>query len=128
MDQVAFYDLLAELDQFELVRLKEEPRPGELPLFQGDEVIGAFAPAHESDESLTAHVLLENLACKAGAVHAALRHRLWDPVHPVIGAGEEASRSLPAGRQPRQSDRGATGLTPSARVRHQGVLRGADAR
>ena len=50
--------------------MKEEPRPGELPLFNGDEVVGAFAPAHESDESLTAHVLLENLACKAGAVHA----------------------------------------------------------
>ncbi len=75
MDQAAFYELLAELDQFELVRLKEEPRPGELPLFNGDEVIGAFAPAHESDESLTAHVLLENLACKAGAVHAT-RHLL----------------------------------------------------
>ena len=95
MDQAAFYELLAELDQFELVRLKEEPRPGELPLFHGDEVIGAFAPAHESDESLTAHVLLENLACKAGAVHAT-RHLLAstgvDPtsIPYVIGAGEEA--------------------------------------
>jgi betaine reductase len=95
IDQAAFYELLAELDQFELVRMKEEPRPGELPLFNGDEVIGAFAPAHESDESLTAHVLLENLACKAGAVHAT-RHLLAstgvDPtsIPYVIGAGEEA--------------------------------------
>ncbi len=95
MDQAAFYELLAELDQFELVRLKEEPRPGELPLFHGDEVIGAFAPAHDSDESLTAHVLLENLACKAGAVHAT-RHLLAatgvDPtsIPYVIGSGEEA--------------------------------------
>lgn len=95
IDQAAFYELLAELDQFELVRLKEEPRPGELPLFDGDEVIGAFASAHESDESLTAHVLLENLACKAGAVHAT-RHLLAstgiDPtsIPYVIGAGEEA--------------------------------------
>ncbi len=31
LDQATFYELLAELDQFELVRLKEEPRPGELP-------------------------------------------------------------------------------------------------
>ncbi len=95
IDQATFYELLAELDQFELVRLKEEPRPGELPLFHGDEIVGAFAPAHDSDESLTAHVLLENLACKAGAVHAT-RHLLAatgvDPtsVPYVIGAGEEA--------------------------------------
>ena len=95
MDQATFYELLAELDQFELVRLKEEPRPGELPLYDGDEVVGAFAPAHGSDESLTAHVLLENLACKAGAVHAT-RHLLAtsgvDPasIPYVIGAGEEA--------------------------------------
>ena len=95
MDQATFYELLAELDQFELVRLKEEPRPGELPLYDGDEVVGAFAPAHASDESLTAHVLLENLACKAGAVHAT-RHLLAtsgvDPtsIPYVIGAGEEA--------------------------------------
>ena len=95
IDQLAFYELLADLDQFELVRLKEEPRPGELSLFNGDEVVGAFAPAHGSDESLTAHVLLENLACKAGAVHAT-RHLLAstgvDPtsIPYVIGAGEEA--------------------------------------
>jgi betaine reductase len=95
LDQLAFYELLAELDQFELVRLKEEPRPGELPLFNGEDVVGAFAPAHEADESLTAHVLLENLACKAGAVHAT-RHLLAasgvDPtsIPYVIGAGEEA--------------------------------------
>jgi glycine/sarcosine/betaine reductase complex component C subunit beta len=95
IDQLAFYELLAELDQFELVRLKEEPRPGELPFYDGDEIVGAFAPAHESDESLTAHVLLENLACKAGAVHATRRLLASTGVDPasipyVIGAGEEA--------------------------------------
>ena len=95
MDQLAFYELLAELDQFELVRLKEDPRPGELPLFQGDEIVGAFAPAHESDESLTAHVLLENLACKAGAVQATRTLLASTGVDPtsipyVISAGEEA--------------------------------------
>jgi len=95
MDQATFYELLAELDQFELVRLKEEPLPGELTLFEGEEIVGAFAPAHESDESLTAHVLLENLACKAGAVHATRTLLASTGVDPgsipyVIGAGEEA--------------------------------------
>jgi hypothetical protein len=95
LDQSAFYELLAELDQFELVRMKEEPRPGELPLFEGDELVGAFAPAHEADESLSAHVLLENLACKAGAVQATralLASTGSDPasIPYVIAAGEEA--------------------------------------
>ena len=95
MDQATFYELLAELDQFELVRLKEEPRPGELPLFDGDAVVGAFAPAHEADESLSAHVLLENLACKAGAVHATRALMASTGADPasipyVIAAGEEA--------------------------------------
>jgi glycine/sarcosine/betaine reductase complex component C subunit beta len=93
--QDAVYELLAELDRFELVRLKDEPRPGELPLLQGDEVVGAFAPAHDRDESLSAHVLLENLACKAGAVHATrtlLARTGIDPgsITYVLGAGEEA--------------------------------------
>jgi len=97
MEQDRFYDLLAEIDQFELVRLKDEPDPskGELGLFRGDEVIGAFAPAHELDESLQAHVLLENFTIKASAVHA-LRHLLEtndvDPgsITHAIGCGEEA--------------------------------------
>ena len=37
---------------------------------RASEVVGAFAPDHEHDESLTASVLLENLACMASAVHA----------------------------------------------------------
>jgi len=95
LPQEASYELLAELDQFELVRLKDQPRPGELPLFDGDQVVGAFAPAHDEDESLAAPVLLENLACKAGAVHAAralLASTRVDPasITYVIGAGEEA--------------------------------------
>ena len=53
-------------------------------------------PAHESDESLTARVLLENLACKAGrgardAAPVGARRGV-DPtsIPYVIGAGEEA--------------------------------------
>jgi hypothetical protein len=95
VEQRAFYELLAEVDRFDLVRLKEEPKPGELALYDGGELIGAFASAHEVDESLSANVLLENLACKAGAVHA-LRHLISsadvDPgeIEYVMNAGEEA--------------------------------------
>ena len=35
MDQHAFYELLAEVDQFELMRLGAEPEPGELALHRG---------------------------------------------------------------------------------------------
>ena len=95
MAQRAFYELLAEVDRFGLVRLGEPPADGELELCDGAEAIGAFAAAHEEDEALTAHVLLENLAIKASAVHA-LRHLLAtsgiDPasITHAIGCGEEA--------------------------------------
>ena len=95
LEQSAFYRLMAELDQFDLVKLGESPGAGELPLFEGAEVVGAFAGAHEADESLSAQVLLENLACKAGAVHATrfmLAQSGVDPdsVSYVMGSGEEA--------------------------------------
>jgi len=95
IDQAAFYELLAEVDQFDLVRPKEEPKPGDVALFSGDEVVGAVTGAHEVDEALQAPILLENLAIKASAVHA-LRDLLArtgaDPetIGLVIGAGEEA--------------------------------------
>ncbi len=95
LTQQAFYDLMIELDQFELIRMKEEPRAGELALYQGEDVIGSFAPGHESDEALSAAVLLENLACLAGAVHATRSLVARSGIDPstidhVIGSGEEA--------------------------------------
>lgn len=56
---------------------------------------GFVAAAHDVDESLRAHVLLENLACKASGVLALLRllhDRHVDPgsVDYVIGCAEEA--------------------------------------
>jgi betaine reductase len=95
MPQHEFYGLLAELDQFDLLRLGAEPEPGQLPLYDGGEIVGAFAAAHAADESLSAHVLLENLCCKASGVHA-LRHLLGagaadpDEIAYAIGCGEEA--------------------------------------
>jgi betaine reductase len=95
MPQGRFYELLAEIDGFDLIRLKEEPAAGELGLYAGEELVGSVAPAHEEDPSLTAHVLLENLSVAAGAVHA-LRDLLVradvDPasIGHAIGCGEEA--------------------------------------
>lgn len=95
MPQRDFYRLLDEVDQFGLVHMGTAPKPGELALRQGAEVIGAFGGDHASDESLAPGVLLENLAAKASGVHA-LRHLLTrtgiDPgsVTHAIGCGEEA--------------------------------------
>jgi hypothetical protein len=95
MDQDRFYELLAEVDQFDLVRLGSTPAGDELALMQGDKVAGAFAGDHDQDESLTPGVLLENLSIKASGVHA-LRHLLEttgvDPasISHAIGCGEEA--------------------------------------
>jgi glycine/sarcosine/betaine reductase complex component C subunit beta len=95
MAQPAFYDLLAGVDGIGLMRRGAEPGPGELGLFDDDELIGAFAGDHEEDASLSAEVLLENLAVKASGVHALgdlLTRAEVDPasVTFAIGCGEEA--------------------------------------
>jgi len=97
IDEERFYELMAEIDLFDLMRLGESPdeTKGDLPIYLDGHIVGAFGRAHEEDQALSAHVLLENLACKAGGVHA-LRHLLSandiDPasIHYAIGAGEEA--------------------------------------
>jgi len=97
MPQRAFLELLAELDQFELVRPGEaaDEEAGDLELRDGPEIFGRFVGAHEEDEALSANVLLENLACKASGVHALrvlLERNEIEPesVEYVIGCGEEA--------------------------------------
>lgn len=68
---------------------------GVLPLYLGGDVVGAARGAHDTDESLSASVLLENLAAKATAT-LALLHLLEDndidpgSIDYVIGCGEEA--------------------------------------
>ena len=95
MGQERFYELLGEVDQFDLVRMGAEPEDGQLALMRGDDVLGAFAGDHDRDESLSAQVLLENLSIEASGVHA-LRHLLAttgvDPasITHAIGCGEEA--------------------------------------
>lgn len=97
MDQRHFYELMAEVDLFDLLHIGESPDPdrGDLGLYEGDDVVGAFSRAHDVDEALSARALLDNLACKASGVHALrlLVGRLGiDPesIGYVIGAGEEA--------------------------------------
>ena len=96
VDQDQLYCLLAEADQFNLVTLEEkwfqEHAPkhangktvrmgqsveitalcekGALGLYSGERLVGAFEPGHVEDASLTADVLLENLAAKVTAAHS----------------------------------------------------------
>lgn len=69
-------------------------RPG-LPLFHEGRVAGFIKTAHEQDPSLDAHVLLENLACKATAVLATSDALRTGPIGPtdidyLLNTGEEA--------------------------------------
>jgi glycine/sarcosine/betaine reductase complex component C subunit beta len=96
VDQDELYRRMAEADQFQLFRLDgRTAENGALPLFVRGRPVGAMLAAHNLDESLSAAVLLENLACKTtGAL--ALEHLLAtsglaaEDVQYVIGCGEEA--------------------------------------
>jgi glycine/sarcosine/betaine reductase complex component C subunit beta len=96
VDQTELYRRMEEADAFGLFKLDGGAAAnGGLTIDQGSEVAGSMAGAHELDESLSASVLLENLACKTtGAL--ALEHLLGqaalepDDVPYVIGSGEEA--------------------------------------
>lgn len=93
------------VDQADLARLTGEPAgqvagrvaAGALPLRARDgSLVGALSAAHDVDDTLSAQVLLENLACKASGV-IALRDLLRDGteveaggIDYLIGCGEEA--------------------------------------
>ena len=120
-DQGRFYRMLAGSDQFDLVTLEEKwfqdhtPTPstgraprlrplseieailekGALPLYSGNRLAGVFEAAHAEDVSLTAEILLENLAAKVSAAHALrslLDSRKLKPeeIDFVISCSEEA--------------------------------------
>ena len=91
--QSELYRRMAEADAFQLFRL--DGSNSGLPIYDGATFLGSMTGAHDEDESLTASVLLENLACKAtGAL--ALEHLLAQTAFPAddieyaIGCGEEA--------------------------------------
>ncbi len=91
--QAELYRRMAEADAFQLFRL--DGSNSGLPIYDGTAFLGSMAGAHDADESLTASVLLENLACKAtGAL--ALEDLLAqtglpaDELEYAIGCGEEA--------------------------------------
>ena len=96
VDQDELYAQMEEADQFQLLHLDgREASNGALPLYRNGSRAGVMDRAHELDESLSAGVLLENLACKAtGAL--ALEHLLSRTGFPAedlayaIGCGEEA--------------------------------------
>ena len=96
VNQGELYRRMAEADQFQLLRLDgRAAENGAVPLFENGTVAGAMLAAHDLDESLSASVLLENLACKTtGAL--ALEHLLAttelaaEQVEYAIGCGEEA--------------------------------------
>jgi hypothetical protein len=96
VDEDALYKRLEAADQFQLFKLDGREAPaGALPVFRNGNQAGVMLRAHDLDESLSAPVLLENLACKTtGAL--ALEHLLErtgfprDELDYVIGCGEEA--------------------------------------
>ena len=96
VDEEELYKRMQHADQFQLLHLDgREARNGSLALFHEGRAAGVIDRAHDLDESLSAPVLLENLACKAtGAL--ALEHLLKaagfpaEDVEYAIGCGEEA--------------------------------------
>lgn len=96
VDQAELYRRMQDADRFGLFRLDGATAgSGGLTLTEDGRHVGSMAGAHDVDESLSAAVLLENLACKAtGAL--ALEHVLRlsglaaEDVQYVIGSGEEA--------------------------------------
>ena len=96
VDEEELYRRMQAADQFQLLKLDgREAADGALSLYRNGDRAGVMLRAHDLDESLSASVLLENLACKAtGAL--ALEHLLAhtgfpaDELQYVIGSGEEA--------------------------------------
>jgi glycine/sarcosine/betaine reductase complex component C subunit beta len=96
IDEEALYARMEAADQFQLLKLDgREAADGSLPVFRNGDRAGVMLRAHELDESLSASVLLENLACKATgalALEDLLRRTGLPPdeLQYVIGCGEEA--------------------------------------
>jgi hypothetical protein len=96
VDEEELYRRMAESDQFQLFHLDgREAHDGALPLYRNGDRAGVMDRAHDLDESLSAGVLLENLACKATGALALERLLAGTGFPPdelgyAIGCGEEA--------------------------------------
>jgi glycine/sarcosine/betaine reductase complex component C subunit beta len=95
-DEEELYRRMEAADQFQLLKLDgREAADGSLPIYRNGDRAGVMLRAHDLDESLSAAVLLENLACKATgalALEDLLRRTGYPPdkLQYVIGCGEEA--------------------------------------
>jgi betaine reductase len=96
VDEPELYRRMQESDSFGLLKLDGvAAQDGALTIGEGERVLGSIVPAHDLDESLSAAVLLENLACKTTG-SLALEHLLRatgfpaEDVQYAIGCGEEA--------------------------------------
>jgi glycine/sarcosine/betaine reductase complex component C subunit beta len=96
IDEEGLYARMEAADQFQLLKLDgREGSDGSLPIYRNGDQAGIMLRAHDLDESLSAAVLLENLACKATGALALedLLHRSGFPAEDLqyaIGCGEEA--------------------------------------
>jgi glycine/sarcosine/betaine reductase complex component C subunit beta len=96
VDEEELYRRMEAADQFQLLKLDgREAVDGSLPIYRNGDRTGVMLRAHELDESLSAAVLLENLACKATgalALKDLLRRAGYPPdeLQYAIGCGEEA--------------------------------------
>jgi len=94
--QSELYRRMADSDHFGLFILNADtPRHSDLVLYDNDEPVGVMHAAQEDDDSLSAAVLLENLACKATGVLALERLLAQvdvaaSEIEFTIGCGEEA--------------------------------------
>jgi betaine reductase len=96
VDESELYRRMELSDSFGLLKLDgAAAKDGALTIGEGERVLGSMASAHELDESLSAAVLLENLACKTTgslALENLLRTTGFpaEDVQYAIGCGEEA--------------------------------------
>ena len=77
-----------------LTLIEEKISKGALPLYNGSALIGTIQDGHDEDDNLKAHILLENLSCKASGILAirALSHNTGiDPasIDYAMNSGEE---------------------------------------
>ncbi len=82
-----------------LTDIQAEVAKGALPLQYQGNIVGCVRKGHDVDENLSAHVLVENLACKAGGVLSLLHliknaHMAPSDIDFVVECSEEAAGDI----------------------------------